>query len=91
MLLTGWTKEIFRAACRPEAQTVHCIARLEQNIGAVIPYLNAVLDGHTYVKEPPSVTFRNQGAGGIILQQRKRDHDSDNHPGRVPADEGDSA
>lgn len=61
MLLKGWTKEITQAECRPEAQTVHCIARLEQNIGEVIPYLNAVLGGYTYVKEPPSVTFRSQG------------------------------
>ncbi|MCX5870393.1 MAG: Fe-S cluster protein [Deltaproteobacteria bacterium] len=61
MLLKGWVKEISRAECRPEAQTVHCIARLEQNIGEVIPYLNAVLGGFSYVKEPPSVTFRSQG------------------------------
>lgn len=61
MLLKEWTKEITRAECRPEAQTVHCIARLGQDVGAVIPYLNAVLGGSTYVKEPPSVTFRSQG------------------------------
>ena len=61
MLLKGWTKEITRAECRPGAQTVHCIARLEQHIGEVIPYLNAVLGGYTYVLEPPSVTFRSQG------------------------------
>lgn len=60
-LLSGWTKEITRVSCRPEAQTVHCIARLNEDIGAVIPYLNAVLGGYTYVKEPPSVTFRSQG------------------------------
>ena len=61
MLLKEWTKEITRAACRPEAQTVHCLARLAQDIGQVIPYLNAVLGGYTYVLEPPSVTFRSQG------------------------------
>ncbi len=61
MLLTGWTKEISNVACRPEAQTVHCIARLNEDIGAAIPYLNAVLGGYTYIKEPPSVTFRSQG------------------------------
>lgn len=61
MLLKGWTKEITRAACRPEAQTVHCIARLDQPVGAAIPYLNAVLGGYTYIREPPSVTFRSQG------------------------------
>jgi ArsR family metal-binding transcriptional regulator len=61
MLLTGWTKEITRVACRPEARTLHCIARLNEDIAAVIPYLNAVLGGYTYIKEPPSVTFRSQG------------------------------
>jgi len=60
-LLTGFTKEITRAECRPEAQTLHCIARLNENIGEVIPYLNAVLGGYTFIKEPPSVTFRSQG------------------------------
>lgn len=60
-LLKGWTREITRAECRPEAQTLHCIARLNENIGKVIPYLNAVLGGYTYIKEPPSVTFRSQG------------------------------
>jgi ArsR family metal-binding transcriptional regulator len=61
MLLTGWTKEITRAECRPEAKTVHCIARLKENVGGAIPYLNAVLGGSTYIKEPPAVTFRSQG------------------------------
>jgi ArsR family metal-binding transcriptional regulator len=61
MLLKGWIKEITRAECRPESQTVHCIARLNENIGEVIPYLNAVLGGYTYIKDPPSVTFRSQG------------------------------
>src|SRR3989339_1162761 len=61
MLLKSWSTEITKAACRPEARTVHCVARLAQNIGEVIPYLNAVLGGYTYVKEPPSMTFRNQG------------------------------
>jgi len=61
MLIKGWIKEITRVECRPEAQTVNCIARLNENIGEAIPYLNAVLGGYTYIKEPPSVTFRSQG------------------------------
>jgi ArsR family metal-binding transcriptional regulator len=61
MLLKSWDKEITRASCRPEARTVHCIAHLHENIGEAIPYLNAVLGGYTYIKEPPSVTFRSQG------------------------------
>ena len=59
--LSGWTLEISRAGCRPEAQTVHCIARLNENIAEAIPYLNTVLGGYTYIKDPPSVTFRSQG------------------------------
>ncbi|MCJ7601871.1 MAG: Fe-S cluster protein [Desulfobulbaceae bacterium] len=61
MLLRSFQKEIFRAECRPEAQTVQCIARLGQNIGDVIPYLNAVLGGFSFTREPVSVTFRSQG------------------------------
>ena len=61
MLLTSYITEYTRASCRPEAQTIHCIARLGQNVGAAIPYLNAVLGGYTYIQDPPSVTFRSQG------------------------------
>lgn len=61
MLLTNWKKEMSVAVCRPEAQTVQCTARLGQNVGEVIPYLNAVLGGDTYIKDPISVTFRSQG------------------------------
>lgn len=61
MLLKNYTRQMTRAECRPEAQTLHCIARLEQNIGDVIPYLNAVLGGFSFTREPPSVTFRSQG------------------------------
>ena len=61
MILSGWTKEITRVECRPETQTVNCIARLNENIGEAIPYLNAVLGGYTFIKEPAAVTFRSQG------------------------------
>jgi ArsR family metal-binding transcriptional regulator len=61
MILSGWTKEIIRVECRPETQTVNCIALLNENIGEAIPYLNAVLGGYIFIKEPPSVTFRSQG------------------------------
>ncbi|OGR04918.1 MAG: Fe-S cluster protein [Deltaproteobacteria bacterium RIFOXYD12_FULL_50_9] len=70
MLLQGWTKEITRAACRPETQTVHCIAHLDQPVGEVIPYLNAVLGGYIYFKEPPSVTIKAQGK--LITVHAKR-------------------
>jgi len=40
---------------------VHCIAHLEQDISGVLPYLNAVLGGFDYLKDPPAVIFRSQG------------------------------
>lgn len=61
MLLTSYRKEFGRAECRPEAQTLHCIARLNEDVGPVIPYLNAVLGGFLFSREPLSVTFRSQG------------------------------
>ena len=57
MLLTSFTVEFSNAACRPEAQALHCLARLGQNVGKALPYLNAVLGGYTYIKEPPSLSF----------------------------------
>ena len=45
MLLKSYRKEVVRPECRPEAESLHCIAHLDQDIGAVLPYLNAVLGG----------------------------------------------
>jgi len=41
--------------------TIQCFAHLDQDVSAALPYLNAVLVGFEYIKEPPSVTFRAQG------------------------------
>ncbi len=60
MLLESYRLELSRIACRPEAQTLHCIALLDQDIGPAIPYLNAVLGGTSYNDEP-SVTFKVHG------------------------------
>lgn len=61
MLLKGYRKEIFLAECNHSFESLHCIAHLDQNIGEVIPYLNAVMGGDQYTKEPPSVTFKVYG------------------------------
>ncbi len=61
MLLESYTLEIFNSKCMPEAMAVHCFAHLDQDVGEAIPYLNAVLGGFTYVKDPPTVTFKSQG------------------------------
>jgi len=61
MLLTGYRKEIFRPECNNSFQSLHCLAHLDEDIGEALPYLNAVLDGDSYIKEPPSVTFKMHG------------------------------
>lgn len=61
MLLTGYTKEIFRPECNASFESVHCKARLNENIGAVLPYLNAVLGGTQYFTDPPAVMFHHHG------------------------------
>lgn len=61
MLLKGYRKEIFRPECNNSFQSLHCIARLDEDIGDALPYLNAALEGDAYIREPPSVTFKVHG------------------------------
>ena len=61
MLVESYRMEIFNNECMPGAMTVQCFAHLGQDVGQCLPYLNAVLGGFEYVREPPSVTFRSQG------------------------------
>jgi ArsR family metal-binding transcriptional regulator len=61
MLLNGYRKEVVRPECRPETQSVHYIAHLDEDIAEAIPYLNAVLGGFQYFRDPPSVSFKVQG------------------------------
>ena len=70
MLLTSYTREFSRPDCRPEAQTIHCIAHLDQDVGCALPYLNAVLGGVVFIAEPPTVSFKVQGKL-ITVQARK--------------------
>ena len=61
MKLKSFRKEIFRSRCDSEAQTLHCFAYLAEDVGEVLPYLNAVLGGYTFTEDPPSVTFKAHG------------------------------
>ena len=61
MLLKSYRLEIVNNHCMPEAMSVNCFAHLDQDVGDAIPYLNTVLGGFEYIKDPPSVTFRAQG------------------------------
>ena len=61
MLLHTYRMEIFNNECMPSAMSVQCFAHLEQDVSPALPYLNSVLGGFEYIKNPPSVTFRAQG------------------------------
>lgn len=61
MLLNGFREEISRPFCNNSFQSLHCIAYLDEDISEALPYLNAVLGGDVYIKEPPSVTFKAHG------------------------------
>ena len=61
MLLESYTKRIFRAECNPQFESLHCIASLDQDVSEALPYLNAVLGGFEYLKDPPAVIFRSRG------------------------------
>jgi hypothetical protein len=60
-LLVSWSREVFRPKCNPGFQSLHCMARLDQDVSAVLPYLNADLGGDQYVEDPPAVTFQVHG------------------------------
>ena len=61
MLLESYRMEIFNSKCQPGAMSVHCFAHLDQDVSEALPYLNSVLGGFEYIKDPPSVTFRAHG------------------------------
>jgi ArsR family metal-binding transcriptional regulator len=66
MLLSSYTKEFVRRSCGSSAQPLDLIAHLNQDISEVIPYLNAVLGGFQYTKDPRSVSLRLHGKLVVI-------------------------
>ena len=61
MLLKGYSVEIFKSKCQPDAQGVHCHAHLDNDVSEVLPYLNTVLGGFIYTLEPPALSFKIYG------------------------------
>jgi ArsR family metal-binding transcriptional regulator len=60
MLLKKYRKEFCRPP-NPEARHLRCVAYLDEDISDVLPYLNRVLNGHQYIKKPPSLTLKFNG------------------------------
>ncbi len=61
MLLTGYIKRISRPECNPSSESVYCIATLNEDVSEALPYLNAVLHGREYFRDPQEVLFYLQG------------------------------
>jgi len=61
MLLTGYSLEIFKSKCDAKATGVHCFAHLNDDVAEVLPFLNTVLRGFVYTKEPPALSLKNYG------------------------------
>ena len=70
MLLKSYKKDIFRPEMNPGFQSLHCLALLDQDIGEALPYLNTLLGGFEYIKDPPALTLKAQGKL-ITLHSRK--------------------
>jgi ArsR family metal-binding transcriptional regulator len=70
MLLKGYKTEIFRPEQNPQFESLHCIAHLEQDISDVLPYLNSLLGGFDYLKDPPALILKSRGRL-IALHSRK--------------------
>ena len=83
MLLKSYTKEIFRPECNASFQSLHCYAHLDQDISEVIPYLNTVLGGTAFTKNPLGVMFRIHGRligvhpGKIAINALKDQNEAD--------------
>ncbi len=61
MLLKGYTLDIVKSHCDPDAKGVHCYVNLQNDIKAVLPYLNTVLGGFIYTENPPTLTLKVHG------------------------------
>lgn len=70
MLLTGYTLKMISPDCDHEATTVNAVADLSEDIGAALPYLNAVLKGARYDPRGMSLIFQHEGHR-VVLQPRQ--------------------
>jgi ArsR family metal-binding transcriptional regulator len=66
MLLKDYTFEVVRPPCNPNAETVNAVARLSDDISAVLPYLNAVEKGAVYHPNRPSLSFSHEGKRFVL-------------------------
>jgi len=57
MLVKSYRLEFCRPP-NPQATHLRGLAHLDGDIGEILPYLNTVLRGHLFFREPPSLTIK---------------------------------
>ncbi len=70
MLIGSFTTELVRLACGSENGALDLVIHLDSDISEVIPYLNTVLGGFQYTREPRSVSLRLDGSL-VVIHPRK--------------------
>ena len=59
MLIRQYHKEFVRPP-NPSAQHLRCFAHFDEDIGEILPHLNAVLGGYQISTHPPSLTLKHR-------------------------------
>lgn len=70
MLLRDYRFELVLPECNPSALTINAVAKLDEDIGEVLPYLNASLRGCRFYPEGNFLRFLQEGRV-ITLYPRK--------------------
>ena len=69
MLVESYQKE-FCLPPNPRAQHLRCYAYLDSDISEVLPYLNSVLGGYQFYRDPPSLTLKLKGRLSTVYSKR---------------------
>jgi ArsR family metal-binding transcriptional regulator len=66
MLIRQYRQEFVRPP-NPSAQHLRCFAHFEEDIGDVLPHLNAVLKGYQFSRQPPMLTVKYQAGQARLI------------------------
>jgi ArsR family metal-binding transcriptional regulator len=70
MLLHDYELTISLPACNPSSQTVNALAELSDDLGEVLPYLNAIVKGGTFDPEGGILRFAQGGRTFTVYRDR---------------------
>ena len=66
MLVAGYSLQMVLVDCNHAAETVNAVAELSDDVGEVLPYLNAVLKGARYSPLVPALAFTHEGHRVVV-------------------------